>query len=134
MLSRRLLRRVLIVPPAGLVGNWRGELLKRLTFQKKHRSEPPYVGCYRFLNRPCVGSGSGDKYSPPPTSVTRKAVPGLIRFLLQYSSGSSTCRFGETLIVVVTAQEYFIANQATSPHLLTAGLIQESVAADVRRL
>src|ERR1039458_4278424 len=27
MLSRRLLRRVLIVPPAGLVGNWRRELL-----------------------------------------------------------------------------------------------------------
>src|SRR5690606_28580707 len=26
MLSRRLLRRVLIVPPAGLVGNWRSEL------------------------------------------------------------------------------------------------------------
>lgn len=28
MLSRRLLKRVLIVPPAGLVGNWRRELLK----------------------------------------------------------------------------------------------------------
>jgi len=28
MLSRRLLRRILIVPPAGLVGNWRRELLK----------------------------------------------------------------------------------------------------------
>src|SRR3989338_6962992 len=27
MLSRRLLRRILIVPPAGLVGNWRRELL-----------------------------------------------------------------------------------------------------------
>ena len=28
MLSRRLLRRILIVPPAGLIGNWRRELLK----------------------------------------------------------------------------------------------------------
>ena len=28
MLSRRLLKRILIVPPAGLVGNWRRELLK----------------------------------------------------------------------------------------------------------
>lgn len=26
MLSRRLIRRVLIVPPAGLVGNWQREL------------------------------------------------------------------------------------------------------------
>jgi len=35
MLSRRLLRRILIVPPAGLVGNWRRELLRlfNLPFQ-----------------------------------------------------------------------------------------------------
>ncbi|MCC6545654.1 DUF3883 domain-containing protein [Candidatus Sumerlaeota bacterium] len=50
MLSRRLLRRVLIVPPAGLVGNWRSELqlLFSLSFQiisgKDAKSGNPFVG------------------------------------------------------------------------------------------
>ena len=37
MLSRRLLRRILIVPPAGLVGNWRRELAHALQSSVPHR-------------------------------------------------------------------------------------------------
>ncbi len=50
MLSRRLLRRVLIVPPAGLVGNWRRELeqLFGLRFEIVRgadvRADNPFVG------------------------------------------------------------------------------------------
>ncbi|RMF41311.1 MAG: helix-turn-helix domain-containing protein, partial [Planctomycetota bacterium] len=50
MLSRRLLRRVLIVPPAGLIGNWKRELEKlfSLSFQvvsgSDARSRNPFVG------------------------------------------------------------------------------------------
>jgi superfamily II DNA or RNA helicase len=50
MLSRRLLRRVLIVPPAGLVGNWQSELqvLFNLQFSIAHgsdaRARNPFVG------------------------------------------------------------------------------------------
>ena len=62
-----------------------------------------------------VGSGKGVTYRPSPTSVTRKAVPGLIFFRSQKSLGNSTCRFGDTLIVVVMAEDYFIASLATSP-------------------
>lgn len=50
MLSRRLLRRILIVPPAGLVGNWRSELLKlfnlpfRIVSGADARADNPFVG------------------------------------------------------------------------------------------
>ena len=50
MLSRRLLKRILIVPPAGLVGNWRRELLVlfNLPFQimtgSDFRSDNPFTG------------------------------------------------------------------------------------------
>jgi len=50
MLSRRLLRRILIVAPAGLVGNWRRELLKLFTLPFRivsggdPRNENPFVG------------------------------------------------------------------------------------------
>jgi SNF2 family DNA or RNA helicase len=50
MLSRRLLRRILIVPPAGLVGNWRRELLTlfnlpfRIISGSDARHENPFVG------------------------------------------------------------------------------------------
>ena len=50
MLSRRLLRRILIVPPAGLVGNWESELqvLFNLTFNvvagADAKSANPFVG------------------------------------------------------------------------------------------
>lgn len=50
MLSRRLIRRVLIVPPAGLVGNWEREMrtLFRLQFRivigADARDENPFVG------------------------------------------------------------------------------------------
>ena len=50
MLSRRLLRRVLIVPPAGLVGNWQSELVKlfdlsfRIVEGKDARSSNPFLG------------------------------------------------------------------------------------------
>ena len=50
MLSRRLIRRVLIVPPAGLVGNWEQEMRKlfRLSFRivrgKDARTENPFAG------------------------------------------------------------------------------------------
>lgn len=50
MLSRRLLRRVLIVPPAGLVGNWRRELLTlfnlpfRIVSGNDARNDNPFVG------------------------------------------------------------------------------------------
>ena len=50
MLSRRLIRRVLIVPPAGLVGNWEREMrtLFRLSFRivgsTEARSRNPFVG------------------------------------------------------------------------------------------
>ncbi len=50
MLSRRLLRRILIVPPAGLVGNWRRELMTlfslpfRIINGNDARHENPFVG------------------------------------------------------------------------------------------
>jgi SNF2 family DNA or RNA helicase/DNA-binding XRE family transcriptional regulator len=50
MLSRRLLRRILIVPPAGLIGNWRRELLNlfnlpfRIIRGNDARQENPFVG------------------------------------------------------------------------------------------
>jgi len=50
MLSRRLIRRILIVPPAGLVGNWRRELLTlfnlsfRIVTGEDARLENPFVG------------------------------------------------------------------------------------------
>ena len=50
MLSRRLLRRILIVPPAGLVGNWRRELLTlfnlpfRIVAGSDARAENPFQG------------------------------------------------------------------------------------------
>ncbi len=50
MLSRRLLKRVLIVPPAGLVGNWRRELLKLFSLPfhivsgSDTRHENPFIG------------------------------------------------------------------------------------------
>src|SRR3990172_9569801 len=50
MLSRRLLRRILVVSPAGLVGNWRRELLRlfNLPFHivegADARNENPFVG------------------------------------------------------------------------------------------
>lgn len=50
MLSRRLLRRILVVAPAGLVGNWRRELLRlfNLPFQivegADARHENPFIG------------------------------------------------------------------------------------------
>ncbi len=49
MLSRRLLRRILIVPPAGLVGNWRRELLNlfnlpfRIVRGNDARQENPFT-------------------------------------------------------------------------------------------
>jgi SNF2 family DNA or RNA helicase len=52
MLSRRLLRRILIVPPAGLIGNWRRELLNlfnlpfRIVRGNDARQENPFVGDY----------------------------------------------------------------------------------------
>lgn len=50
MLSRRLLRRILIVPPAGLLGNWRRELLNlfnlpfRIVRGNDARQENPFTG------------------------------------------------------------------------------------------
>ncbi len=50
MLSRRLLRRILIVPPAGLVGNWRRELLTlfnlpfRIVTGPDARADNPFQG------------------------------------------------------------------------------------------
>ena len=50
MLARRLVRRVLIVPPAGLVGNWESEMHKlfRLPFRvvagSEARSRNPFIG------------------------------------------------------------------------------------------
>jgi len=50
MLSRRLLKRILIVPPAGLVGNWHRELLKLFSLPfhivsgSDARNENPFLG------------------------------------------------------------------------------------------
>ncbi len=50
MLSRRLIKRILIVPPAGLVGNWRRELLTlfslpfRIVSGNDTRHENPFIG------------------------------------------------------------------------------------------
>src|SRR3990170_1537124 len=50
MISRRLLRRILVVSPAGLVGNWRRELLLlfnlpfRIVEGADARNENPFVG------------------------------------------------------------------------------------------
>ena len=50
MLSRRLLRRILIVPPAGLIGNWRRELLNlfnlpfRIVRGSDVRQDNPFIG------------------------------------------------------------------------------------------
>jgi len=50
MLARRLIRRVLVVPPAGLVGNWRRELSKlfslpfRITTGAEARAGNPFTG------------------------------------------------------------------------------------------
>ncbi len=50
MLSRRLLRRILIIPPAGLVGNWRRELLTlfnlpfRIVTGADARADNPFQG------------------------------------------------------------------------------------------
>ncbi len=50
MLSRRLLSRILIIPPAGLVGNWRRELLTlfnlpfRIVTGADARNDNPFVG------------------------------------------------------------------------------------------
>jgi SNF2 family DNA or RNA helicase len=50
MLNRRLMRRVLIAPPAGLVGNWKSEMRKLFSLYFREvtgsdcRSENPFVG------------------------------------------------------------------------------------------
>lgn len=50
MLSRRLLRRILIIPPAGLVGNWRREMLTlfnlpfRIVMGSDVRADNPFQG------------------------------------------------------------------------------------------
>src|SRR5204862_5688462 len=50
MLTRRLIRRVLVVPPAGLVGNWESELGKlfglsfRIAGGSETRAGNPFVG------------------------------------------------------------------------------------------
>ena len=67
MLSRRLIRRVLIVPPAGLVGNWEREMrsLFRLPFQivsgSKARSGNPFLGLESNLIIVSVDTLAGDR-------------------------------------------------------------------------
>ena len=66
MLARRLIRRVLIVPPAGLVGNWEREMrnLFRMTFRivsgGDARSENPFVGPESDLVIVSVDTLAGD--------------------------------------------------------------------------
>lgn len=67
MLSRRLMRRVLIVPPAGLVGNWRSEMrsLFNLSFRiiggSEARSKNPFVGPDSDLVIVSVDTLAGDR-------------------------------------------------------------------------
>lgn len=67
MLSRRLIRRVLIVPPAGLVGNWEREMrsLFRLPFQivsgSKARSGNPFLGNESNLIIVSIDTLAGDR-------------------------------------------------------------------------
>ncbi len=67
MLSRRLIRRVLIVPPAGLVGNWRREMrtLFNLSFRivggSEARSKNPFVGTDSDLVIVSVDTLAGDR-------------------------------------------------------------------------
>jgi len=53
MLARRLIRRVLVVPPAGLVGNWRSELEKLFSLSFK-----VVAGADARTANPFVGTGS----------------------------------------------------------------------------
>jgi SNF2 family DNA or RNA helicase len=50
MLSRRLLKRILIVPPAGLVGNWRRELSTLFNLQFKIVTGPDFRNANPFIN------------------------------------------------------------------------------------
>ena len=68
MLSRRLIRRILIVPPAGLVGNWEQEMRKlfRLSFHiirgEDARTGNPFSGPEGDrVDRQCghLGHGAG---------------------------------------------------------------------------
>lgn len=67
MLARRLIRRVLIVPPAGLVGNWERELKKFFALQLRivrggdARHENPFVGAEGNLVICSVDTLAGDK-------------------------------------------------------------------------
>ena len=67
MLSRRLIRRVLIVPPAGLVGNWEREMhsLFRLPFQivsgSKATSGNPFLGPESSLVIVSIDTLAGDR-------------------------------------------------------------------------
>ena len=67
MLSRRLIRRVLIVPPAGLVGNWRSEMrsLFNLSFRiiggSEARSKNSFVGPDSDLVIVSVDTLAGDR-------------------------------------------------------------------------
>ncbi len=67
MLSRRLIRRVLIVPPAGLVGNWEREMHKlfslpfRVTVGSDAKSGNPFIGPESDLRIVSVDTLAGDR-------------------------------------------------------------------------
>ena len=67
MLARRLLRRVLIVPPAGLVGNWRRELRTlfgldfRIVSGADARASNPFTGSSSDLVIVSVDTLAGER-------------------------------------------------------------------------
>src|SRR5262249_36696388 len=67
MLARRLVRRVLVVPPAGLVGNWESELNKlfglpfRITGGSEAKSGNPFTGSGSDLLIVSVDTLSGER-------------------------------------------------------------------------
>ncbi len=72
MLSRRLIRRVLVVPPAGLVGNWKREL--RTLFSLEFRE---VTGPDCRLENPFAGSGSDLALVSVDTLATGRALERL---------------------------------------------------------
>ena len=80
MLARRLIRRVLIVPPAGLVGNWERELRKlfglafRIVGGGEARAGNPFIGPSSDLLIVSVDTLAGDRDVRPPPGAGRRAL------------------------------------------------------------
>ena len=95
MLTRRLLRRVIIVPPAGLIGNWESELRKLFGLRFKivtgadARNSNPFAGSEGDLIIVSVDTLAGSVCCPAPRTRCRPVRPRGLR-----RGPQAVCPFG----------------------------------------